>query len=141
MMLGENVVKPERVSATLPATSLNKPIRSVCISRFNEEVAYDGTALTEEEENLAGSATLVGGQAVAISDFRVKDIEEDIRALQLDSAEDNNGVVNLENAKLEEVEKSDKMDEEDNNGVVNPEDAKLEEVEKSDNFVVVGGIQ
>ncbi|KAI4350985.1 hypothetical protein L6164_005383 [Bauhinia variegata] len=129
MMLGENVVKPERVSATLPATSLNKPIRSVCISRFNEEVAYDGTALTEEEENLAGSATLVG------------DIEEDIRALQLDSAEDNNGVVNLENAKLEEVEKSDKMDEEDNNGVVNPEDAKLEEVEKSDNFVVVGGIQ
>ncbi|KAI4350990.1 hypothetical protein L6164_005385 [Bauhinia variegata] len=37
------------------------------------------------------------------------DIEEDIRALQLDSAEDNNGVVNPENAKLEEVEKSDKM--------------------------------
>ncbi|KAI4347233.1 hypothetical protein L6164_008062 [Bauhinia variegata] len=39
------------------------------------------------------------------------DIEEDIRSLQLDSAEDNNGVVNPEDAKLEEVEKSDKMDE------------------------------
>ncbi|KAJ7975193.1 Elongation factor [Quillaja saponaria] len=39
------------------------------------------------------------------------DIEEDIRSLQLDSAEDNNGVVNPEDAKPEEVENSDKMDE------------------------------
>ncbi|XP_020220414.1 eukaryotic peptide chain release factor GTP-binding subunit ERF3A isoform X1 [Cajanus cajan] len=40
------------------------------------------------------------------------DIEEDIRSLQLDSAaEDNNGVVNPEDGKPEEVEKSDKMDE------------------------------
>ncbi|XP_027340784.1 eukaryotic peptide chain release factor GTP-binding subunit ERF3A-like isoform X2 [Abrus precatorius] len=38
------------------------------------------------------------------------DIEEDIRSLQLDSAEDNNGVVNAEDGKPE-VEKSDKMDE------------------------------
>ncbi|KAH1079815.1 hypothetical protein GLYMA_05G243400v4 [Glycine max] len=40
------------------------------------------------------------------------DIEEDIRSLQLDSAaEDNNGVVNAEDGRPEEVEKSDKMDE------------------------------
>ncbi|RDX84858.1 hypothetical protein CR513_34027, partial [Mucuna pruriens] len=39
------------------------------------------------------------------------DIEEDIRSLQLESAEDSNGVVNPEDAKPEEVEKSDKMDE------------------------------
>ncbi|XP_061374567.1 uncharacterized protein LOC133316802 [Gastrolobium bilobum] len=40
------------------------------------------------------------------------DIEEDIRSLQLDSAvEDNNGVVNPEDGKPEEVEKSDKMEE------------------------------
>ncbi|CAJ1936675.1 unnamed protein product [Sphenostylis stenocarpa] len=39
------------------------------------------------------------------------DIEEDIRSLQLESAEDNNGVVNPEDGKPEEVEKSDQMDE------------------------------
>ncbi|KAJ4713485.1 Elongation factor [Melia azedarach] len=39
------------------------------------------------------------------------DIEEDIRSLQLDSAEENNGVVNLEDGKLEEVEEVDKMEE------------------------------
>ncbi|KOM43407.1 hypothetical protein LR48_Vigan05g101100 [Vigna angularis] len=39
------------------------------------------------------------------------DIEEDIRSLQLESAEDNNGMVNPEDGRPEEVEKSDKMDE------------------------------
>ncbi|KAK9272524.1 hypothetical protein L1049_002897 [Liquidambar formosana] len=39
------------------------------------------------------------------------DIEEDIRSLQLDSSEDNNGVPNPEDAKPEVVEKSDKMEE------------------------------
>lgn len=39
------------------------------------------------------------------------DIEEDIRSLQLDSAEESNGVVNLEDVKPEEVEKVDKMEE------------------------------
>ncbi|XP_054817466.1 uncharacterized protein LOC129317134 isoform X1 [Prosopis cineraria] len=39
------------------------------------------------------------------------DIEEDIRSLQLDSSEDNNGVVNPEDAKPEEVDNSAKMDE------------------------------
>ncbi|RZB95363.1 Eukaryotic peptide chain release factor GTP-binding subunit ERF3A isoform A [Glycine soja] len=43
--------------------------------------------------------------------FFAMDIEEDIRSLQLDSAEDNNGVVNPEDGKPEEVEKYDKMDE------------------------------
>ncbi|XP_002280982.1 uncharacterized protein LOC100249117 [Vitis vinifera] len=38
------------------------------------------------------------------------DIEEEIRSLQLDSSEDNNGVVNPEAAKLEQIEESDKMD-------------------------------
>ncbi|KAK2648000.1 hypothetical protein Ddye_015489 [Dipteronia dyeriana] len=37
------------------------------------------------------------------------DIEEDIRSLQLDSAEENNGMVNPEDAKQEEVEMVDKM--------------------------------
>ncbi|XP_057416672.1 uncharacterized protein LOC130711182 isoform X4 [Lotus japonicus] len=45
------------------------------------------------------------------------DLEEDIRSLQLDSAEDNNGVVNREDGK-EEVEKSDKMDEDPNQEVM-----------------------
>ncbi|KAK7370084.1 hypothetical protein VNO80_12138 [Phaseolus coccineus] len=39
------------------------------------------------------------------------DIEEDIRSLQLESADDNTGVVNPDDGKPEEVEKSDKMDE------------------------------
>ncbi|KAK7320152.1 hypothetical protein RJT34_04886 [Clitoria ternatea] len=43
--------------------------------------------------------------------FFTMDIEEDIRSLQLESAEDNNGVVNPEDGKPEEVEKSDEMDE------------------------------
>ncbi|KAK7358162.1 hypothetical protein VNO77_00085 [Canavalia gladiata] len=43
--------------------------------------------------------------------FAIMDIEEDIRSLQLDSAEDNNGVVNPEDGKPGEVEKSDRMDE------------------------------
>ncbi|OMO57869.1 hypothetical protein CCACVL1_25672 [Corchorus capsularis] len=40
------------------------------------------------------------------------DIEAEIRALQLDSAEDNNGVVNPEEAKPEDVEMADKVEEE-----------------------------
>ncbi|KAH9802112.1 Tr-type G domain-containing protein [Citrus sinensis] len=40
-----------------------------------------------------------------------KDIEEDIRSLQLDSAEENNGVVNPGDARPEEVEVVDKMEE------------------------------
>ncbi|CAI0400396.1 unnamed protein product [Linum tenue] len=39
------------------------------------------------------------------------DIEEDIRALQLDSAEENNGAINPEDAQPEHVEEVDKMDE------------------------------
>ncbi|KAJ0048500.1 hypothetical protein Pint_16977 [Pistacia integerrima] len=39
------------------------------------------------------------------------DIEEDIRSLQLDSAEENNGVANPEEEKPEEVENEDKMEE------------------------------
>lgn len=38
------------------------------------------------------------------------DIEAEIRALQLDSAEDNNDVVNPEDAKLEKVEKEDEVE-------------------------------
>ncbi|KAF7819946.1 eukaryotic peptide chain release factor GTP-binding subunit ERF3A-like [Senna tora] len=56
----------------------------------------------------------VYGFMVLVSDLCVScdsDIEEDIRSLQLDSAEDNNGVVNPEDAKPEEVDSSDKMDE------------------------------
>ncbi|KAK7383449.1 hypothetical protein VNO78_29128 [Psophocarpus tetragonolobus] len=39
------------------------------------------------------------------------DIEEDVHSLNLESAEDNNGVINPEGKKPEEAEKSDKMDE------------------------------
>ncbi|XP_057995155.1 uncharacterized protein LOC110639734 isoform X2 [Hevea brasiliensis] len=39
------------------------------------------------------------------------DIEEEIRSLQLDSAEENNGVIKAEDAKTEEVEKLDRMEE------------------------------
>nr|WDY61363.1 eukaryotic peptide chain release factor GTP-binding subunit ERF3A [Nitraria sibirica] len=46
-----------------------------------------------------------------------KDIEDDIRALQLDSAEENNGLINPEEAKPDEVEKVDEVEEDLRNAV------------------------
>ncbi|XP_059453395.1 uncharacterized protein LOC132183941 isoform X2 [Corylus avellana] len=54
------------------------------------------------------------------------DIEEEIRSLQLDSAEENNGVVNPEDAKAEEVEEVDKM-EEDSKEAVHKEAVQVEQ--------------
>ncbi|XP_043813346.1 eukaryotic peptide chain release factor GTP-binding subunit isoform X6 [Manihot esculenta] len=56
------------------------------------------------------------------------DIEEEIRSLQLDSAaEDNTGVINPEDAKLEEVEKLDRMEEDSKDDVsLNSKDVQAE---------------
>ncbi|XP_074371102.1 uncharacterized protein LOC141712169 isoform X1 [Apium graveolens] len=60
-------------------------------------------------------------------------IEDDIRALQLDSsAEEKTVVVNGEDMMADEVEKSDRMDEEDRNVTANGEDTMADEVEKPD---------
>ncbi|KAK2972704.1 hypothetical protein RJ640_025555 [Escallonia rubra] len=57
------------------------------------------------------------------------DIEEDIRALQLDSSEDDSVVASAEDGKLEEVGKSNVIEEEVSSVVANVEDGKPEEVE------------
>ncbi|KAK3017366.1 hypothetical protein RJ639_005553 [Escallonia herrerae] len=57
------------------------------------------------------------------------DIEEDIRALQLDSCEDDSVVASVEDGKLEEVGKSNVIEEEVSSVVANVEDGKPEEVE------------
>ncbi|KAF1874489.1 hypothetical protein Lal_00029916 [Lupinus albus] len=58
------------------------------------------------------------------------DIEEDIRSLQLDSAEENNGLINLEDGKPE-VDKSDKTDE-DPKQDVQPQPVKADEPKVKD---------
>ncbi|KAK2985749.1 hypothetical protein RJ640_005449 [Escallonia rubra] len=58
------------------------------------------------------------------------DIQEDIRALQLDSYEDDSVVASVEDGKLEEVGKSNVIEEEVSSVVANMEDGKPEELEQ-----------
>ncbi|KAK3034092.1 hypothetical protein RJ639_034072 [Escallonia herrerae] len=58
------------------------------------------------------------------------DIQEDIRALQLDSYEDDSVVATVEDGKLEEVGKSNVIEEEVSSVVANVEDGKPEELEQ-----------
>ncbi|KAK3010206.1 hypothetical protein RJ639_012470, partial [Escallonia herrerae] len=58
------------------------------------------------------------------------DIQEDIRALQLDSYEDDSVVASVEDGKLEEVGKSTVIEEEVSSVVANVEDGKPEELEQ-----------